>query len=139
MSLLSGWRPAIAAAFVLSCLCIAPALADVVVHIDKSSQRMSLNVNGQRLATTLAPIGKPSLPTFTYVPAESGTYRGFLPVGQWQAPFEITQVNWQLTEQSGDTAVSTAKADLSPGQDFVKSFVLQPQLTDMSTLSALAR
>lgn len=47
MSLLSGWRPAIAAAFVLSSLSIAPALADVVVNIDKSSQRMSVSVNGQ--------------------------------------------------------------------------------------------
>jgi hypothetical protein len=96
---------------------------------------IALNINGQRLATTLAPIGKPALPTFTSVPAESGTYRGFLPVGQWQSPFEIAQVDWQLTEATGAAAVS---ADLSPGQDFVKSFVLQPQVTDMSsTLSAL--
>jgi len=47
MSLLSGWRPAIAAAFVLSIFSVAPALADVVVNIDKSSQRMSVSVNGQ--------------------------------------------------------------------------------------------
>jgi lipoprotein-anchoring transpeptidase ErfK/SrfK len=47
MRLLSGWRPAIAAAFVLSVLSTAPALADVVVHIDKSAQRMSVSVNGQ--------------------------------------------------------------------------------------------
>ena len=47
MRVLSGWRPAIAAAFVLSVLSVAPALADVVVHIDKSAQRMSVSVNGQ--------------------------------------------------------------------------------------------
>lgn len=47
MKLLSGWRPAIAAAFFLSFASVAPALADVVVHIDKSSQRMSVSVNGQ--------------------------------------------------------------------------------------------
>lgn len=100
---------------------------------------IALNIEGQRLATTLTPIGKPSLPTLTSVPAESGSYRGFLPVGQWQAPFEITNVDWQLTEQSGNTVVATSKADLSPGQNFVKSYVLQPQLTDMSTtLSAFA-
>ncbi len=46
MSLLSGWRPAIAAVCVLLSS-IAPALADVVVHIDKASQRMSVSVNGQ--------------------------------------------------------------------------------------------
>ena len=47
MRYLSGWRPVIAAAFVLSVVSIAPALADVVVHIDKSAQRMSVSVNGQ--------------------------------------------------------------------------------------------
>lgn len=47
MSLLSGWRPAVAAACVVSLLSIAPALADVVVHIDKSAQRMSVRVDGQ--------------------------------------------------------------------------------------------
>src|SRR5207253_3692578 len=47
MKLLPGWRPAIAAAFVLSIFSVVPALADVVVHIDKSSQRMSVSVNGQ--------------------------------------------------------------------------------------------
>ena len=47
MSLLSGWRPAIAAVCVFLLSSIAPALADVVVHIDKASQRMSVSVNGQ--------------------------------------------------------------------------------------------
>ena len=47
MKILSGWRLAIAAAFVMSFAFIAPALADVVVHVDKSSQRMSVSVNGQ--------------------------------------------------------------------------------------------
>ena len=47
MSLLSGWRPAIAAVCVFSLFSIVPALADVVVHIDKATQRMSVSVNGQ--------------------------------------------------------------------------------------------
>lgn len=47
MSLSSGWWPAVAAAFLLSSLSSAPASADVVVQIDKSSQRMSVSVNGQ--------------------------------------------------------------------------------------------
>jgi lipoprotein-anchoring transpeptidase ErfK/SrfK len=47
MSLLSGWRPAIAAALVSSIFSIAPALAEIVVQIDKSSQRMSVSVNGE--------------------------------------------------------------------------------------------
>jgi lipoprotein-anchoring transpeptidase ErfK/SrfK len=47
MRLLSGWRPAVAAAFVFSCFFVAPASADVVVNIDKSSQRMSVSINGQ--------------------------------------------------------------------------------------------
>jgi lipoprotein-anchoring transpeptidase ErfK/SrfK len=51
MSLLSGWRPAVAAAGMLSLLSITPALADVVVHIDKSAQRMSVSVNGQQRYT----------------------------------------------------------------------------------------
>ena len=47
MSLSSGWRPAIAAALLWSSLFVLPASADVVVQIDKSSQRMSVSVNGQ--------------------------------------------------------------------------------------------
>lgn len=47
MSLLSGWRPAVAAAIVWSLLSIPSAFADVVVHIDKAAQRMSVSVNGQ--------------------------------------------------------------------------------------------
>ena len=47
MSLSSGWRPAIAAALLLSSLSALPASADVVVQIDKASQRMSVSVNGQ--------------------------------------------------------------------------------------------
>lgn len=47
MSLSSGWWRAVAAAFLLSSLSSAPASADVVVQIDKSSQRMSVSVNGQ--------------------------------------------------------------------------------------------
>jgi len=47
MSLSSGWRPAVAAAMFFTLLSIAPASADVVVQIDKSSQRMSVSVNGQ--------------------------------------------------------------------------------------------
>ena len=47
MSLSSGRWPAVAAAFLLSSLSSAPASADVVVQIDKSSQRMSVSVNGQ--------------------------------------------------------------------------------------------
>ena len=65
MELLSGWRPAIAAACVLSLLPIAPAFADVVVHIDKFSQRMSVSVNGQprhawRVSTGRNGYGTPS-------------------------------------------------------------------------------
>ena len=47
MSLLSGWRPAVAAAIVWSLLSIPSAFADVLVHIDKAAQRMSVSVNGQ--------------------------------------------------------------------------------------------
>jgi len=43
---LSGGRLALAAACVMSVLPIAPAHADVAVHIDKSSQRMSVSVDG---------------------------------------------------------------------------------------------
>lgn len=43
----SGWRPAVAAVLIFPFLSIATASADVVVQIDKSSQRMSVSVNGQ--------------------------------------------------------------------------------------------
>ena len=46
MKFLSGGRLAIAAALVMTGLTLTPARADVVVHIDKSSQRMSVSVNG---------------------------------------------------------------------------------------------
>ena len=46
MKLLSGGRLALAAAFVMSVLAMAPARADVMVRIDKSSQRMSVSVDG---------------------------------------------------------------------------------------------
>jgi lipoprotein-anchoring transpeptidase ErfK/SrfK len=46
MKLLSDLRLALAAAFVASFFAMAPAQASVVVHIDKSSQRMSVSVDG---------------------------------------------------------------------------------------------
>jgi len=46
MKLLSGGRLGLAAAFVMSVLVAAPARADVMVHIDKSSQHMSVSVDG---------------------------------------------------------------------------------------------
>ena len=46
MKVLSGGRLALAAACVMSVLPIALAHADVAVHIDKSSQRMSVSVDG---------------------------------------------------------------------------------------------
>jgi lipoprotein-anchoring transpeptidase ErfK/SrfK len=46
MKVLSGGRLALAAACVMSVLAIAPAYAGVAVHIDKSSQRMSVSVDG---------------------------------------------------------------------------------------------
>jgi lipoprotein-anchoring transpeptidase ErfK/SrfK len=49
MKWLSGGRlarPAIAAAIVISGLALTPARADVVVQIDKSSQRMAVSVDG---------------------------------------------------------------------------------------------
>ena len=42
----SGGRLALAAGFVMSILAVASARADVVVQIDKSSQRMSVSVDG---------------------------------------------------------------------------------------------
>jgi lipoprotein-anchoring transpeptidase ErfK/SrfK len=46
MKLLSDVRLALAAAFVVSFFAMAPAQAGVLVHIDKSSQRMSVSVDG---------------------------------------------------------------------------------------------
>ena len=46
MKLLSGVRLPLAAAFVASLFAMAPAQAGVLVHIDKSSQRMSVSVDG---------------------------------------------------------------------------------------------
>ena len=46
MKVLSGGRLALAAGFVMSVSAVAPARADVVVHIDKSSQRMAVSVDG---------------------------------------------------------------------------------------------
>jgi lipoprotein-anchoring transpeptidase ErfK/SrfK len=46
MKLLSGGRLALAAALLMSVLAMAPARADVMVRIDKSSQRMSVSVDG---------------------------------------------------------------------------------------------
>ncbi len=51
MKRLSGGRPAglaFAAAIVISGSALAPAHADLVVHIDKSSQRMAVSVDGMR-------------------------------------------------------------------------------------------
>ena len=46
MKLLTGVRLPLAAAFVVSLFAMAPAQAGVLVHIDKSSQRMSVSVDG---------------------------------------------------------------------------------------------
>ena len=51
MKLLSGVRMALAAAFVSLFVVVAPAQASVVVHIDKSSQRMSVSVHGSQRYT----------------------------------------------------------------------------------------
>jgi len=46
MKFVSGRWPTVAAAIVMSVLTLAPARADVVVHIDKSAQRMAVSVDG---------------------------------------------------------------------------------------------
>ena len=51
MKLLSGVRLALAAAFFSLFVIVAPAQASVVVHIDKSSQRMSVSVHGSQRYT----------------------------------------------------------------------------------------
>jgi lipoprotein-anchoring transpeptidase ErfK/SrfK len=58
-------RRAFAAAFVLSGLALTPARADVVVQIDKSSQRMAVSVDGMmrynwRISTGRSGYGTPS-------------------------------------------------------------------------------
>ena len=46
MKFLTGRWPAIAAAIVMSAFLLTPARAGVLVHIDKSSQRMAVSVDG---------------------------------------------------------------------------------------------
>jgi hypothetical protein len=46
MKFMLDGRPILAAAFVMLVLTLSPARADVVVHIDKSSQRMAVSVDG---------------------------------------------------------------------------------------------
>ncbi len=96
---------------------------------------IALDIQGQRLATTLTAIGVPELPTLTSTPGESGHYEGFLPVGSWQSQFSIASVTWTLTDSSGN---KVSAADLSQGVDFLKTYVLMPDVVDMTNWGAIS-
>jgi lipoprotein-anchoring transpeptidase ErfK/SrfK len=76
MKLLSGVRLALAAAFV-SFFIVAPAQASVVVHIDKSSQRMSVSVDGSPRYTWPVSTGRRGYGT------PSGTFQPQMMARRW--------------------------------------------------------
>ena len=77
MKLLSGGRLAIAAAMIMSGLLTTQAMADVVVQIDKSSQRMSVSVNGASRYTWPVSTGRSGYGT------PSGTFHPQLMARRW--------------------------------------------------------
>ena len=77
MKSLSGGRLAIAAALIISGVATTPARADVVVQIDKSSQRMSVSVNGAARYTWPVSTGRSGYGT------PSGTFSPQLMARRW--------------------------------------------------------
>jgi lipoprotein-anchoring transpeptidase ErfK/SrfK len=77
MKLLSGVRLALAAAFVSLFVIVAPAQASVVVHIDKSSQRMSVSVHGSQRYTWPVSTGRRGYGT------PSGVFRPQMMARRW--------------------------------------------------------
>ena len=77
MKLFSGGRLAVAAALVVSGLLTTQAFADVVVQIDKSSQRMSVSVNGAARYTWPVSTGRSGYGT------PSGTFHPQMMARRW--------------------------------------------------------
>jgi lipoprotein-anchoring transpeptidase ErfK/SrfK len=77
MKLLSGVRLALAAAFVSLFVVVAPAQASVVVHIDKSSQRMLVSVHGSQRFTWPVSTGRRGYGT------PSGVFRPQMMARRW--------------------------------------------------------
>jgi hypothetical protein len=87
---------------------------------------IALDVLGKRVTKTLLPIGEPELPVFTSTPAETNSLEGLVPVGKWQSPFRIEKVCWKVVP------TEHPNADLSPGVNFLKSYLLKPKIVPLS-------
>ena len=94
---------------------------------------IALDVLGKRISTTLVPVGVPEVPVFTSSPDETNSFRGLVPIGKWQSPFAVSGAAWILQE----AGQSTVYQDLSPGLDFIKSFLLKPKIVPLSASAGL--
>jgi hypothetical protein len=94
---------------------------------------LAIDVLGKRISTTLAPVGVPEVPVFTSSPQETNSFRGMIPIGKWQSPFTISSATWAVQEDGQ----STVNQDLSPGLDFIKSFLLKPKIVPLSVSAGL--
>jgi hypothetical protein len=94
---------------------------------------LAIDVMGKRISTTLAPVGVPEVPVFTSSPQETNSFRGMVPIGKWQSPFIISSATWAVQE----AGQCTVNQDLSPGLDFIKSFLLKPKIVPLSASAGL--
>lgn len=114
-----------------------PGSKSVVSEAAKQARRLlgglftvpvAIDVLGDKLTKTLAPLGAPQIPLLSASP-DGQSLTGVVPIGSWPASFSTTGVTWQVTEGGAATVYN----DLSPGVNLLKSFLLRPAIVPMST------
>jgi hypothetical protein len=94
---------------------------------------LALDIQGDTITETLAPLGAPEIPLLSFSP-DAQSLTGIVPIGGWPATFSAVSVTWIL-EEPGPPPSRTVFNDLSPGVNFLKSFLLRPDIVQMSVTS----
>jgi hypothetical protein len=93
---------------------------------------VAVDVLGDRVLKTLAPVGSPQLPLISTSP-DGQSLIGTVPIGSWPARFSLRDpyVTWTF-ENRGDDKETVQYDDLSKGANVLKSFLLQPSVVPLS-------
>jgi hypothetical protein len=106
---------------------------------DEFTLPIGLRISGERVATTLAPLGDALSVAFVKTPDESNDLTGFAPIGQWPMAFKlpgtissgstISGLSWKITlgGASGSADVGPADAESHP-LGFIRSLLFGPNV-----------
>lgn len=96
---------------------------------------IALDVLGKRISKTLVPVGTPEVPFFTATPGpeQANALEGMVPIGKWQERFVVTVKDEWIVERLDRGTWEADKSDLSPGLDFLKTFLIRPDVVPLST------